>query len=102
MSARRRSNRRKPSPDARVQKQNSSVVSDVGDKNTPPPLLKVPRLTSIAAVRREICRQYVANLRGEVGNKTLHVRVFALKVVRDSFIADDLEQRIRALEKSNA
>lgn len=83
--------KRKPNPD-----------NAVGDSNSPPPRVRVPRLTSIAAVRRELCRQYASHLRGEIGNKTLHVRVFALKAVRDSFVADDLEQRLRALEQSNA
>jgi len=85
---------------------NTKQASDVGDLQTPPPKkVRVPRLTSIATVRREIGRQYGMHLRGEIGNKCLHVRVFALKSLRDSFVADDQEQRLRALEereKANA
>ena len=92
--------------DVVVQLKNSKQDSEVGDSSAPPTKkVRIPRLTGIPAVRREIGRQYGMHLRGEIGNKTLHVRVFALKSLRDSFVADDQEQRLRALEereKANA
>lgn len=76
----------------------------VGAQNAPPPEVKVrvPRLTSIAAVRRELGRQYGQHLRGAIGNKTLHVRVFALKAMREAFVAEDIEARLRALEQRSS
>jgi hypothetical protein len=74
----------------------------VGAENAPPaPKVRVPRLTSLATVRRELNRQYGEHLRGMIGNKTLHVRVFALKAIRDTFVATEIEERLRKLEHAH-
>jgi hypothetical protein len=77
----------------------SNADADVGENSPPRGPVRVPRLTSIANTRREKVRQYGLHLRGEISNKTLHVRIFALKAIRDSFVADDLAQRMAALEE---
>lgn len=64
-----------------------------------PPRVKVPRLTSIAAVRRELGRQYGMHLRGEIGNKALVARVRTLVEVRACFLVGEYDQRLRAVEQ---
>ena len=64
-----------------------------------PPRVRIPRLTSIAAVRRELGRQYGCHLRKEIGNKCLDTRVRALRAITESFVAYEQEVRLRALEE---
>lgn len=63
------------------------------------PRVRLPRLTSLANVRREMGRQYHAHLKGEIGNKVLDVRVRALRAISESFIGDELERRLKNLEE---
>lgn len=69
------------------------------DAPTPPPgRVRVPRLTTVASVRKELGRQYGEHLRGHISNKCLAVRVAALRAVRESLVEDDFVARLVALE----
>lgn len=65
----------------------------------PSPRVRVPRLTSLAAVRREMARQYGLQLRGEVDSQVLTRRIYALSAIREAFREDELERRLAAMEK---
>jgi hypothetical protein len=69
----------------------------------PPPApaarIKVPRLTSIAAVRKEMARQYGQQLRGEIDSQTLTRRIYALSAIREAFRDDEVERRLAAIEE---
>jgi hypothetical protein len=81
-----------------VQPENPNAEKGIDD-SAKPPRVRIPRLTSIAAVRRELGRQYACHLRKEIGNKCLDTRVRALRAITESFVAYDQEQRLRALEE---
>lgn len=65
----------------------------------PPTRVRVPRLTNLGAVRREISRQYGQNLRGEISDNTLTKRVYALNALREAFRDDEVERRLAAIEE---
>ena len=80
-----------------VEGENDNQDAPLGDSPKTP--VRIPRLTSIANVRREMSRQYACNLRGEVGNKTLDVRIRALRAITESFVAHEFEDRLKQLEQ---
>lgn len=81
-----------------LEPENSSQNATLGD-SAKSPSVRIPRLTSIAAVRRELGRQYACHLRGEVGNKSLDTRVRCLRAITESFVAYEQEARLLALEE---
>lgn len=72
--------------------------SELDAPSPPPGRVRVPRLTTVASVRKELGRQYGEHLRGNITNKCLAVRVAALRAVRESLVEDDLVARLMALE----
>lgn len=69
----------------------------LGDSARPPKVRHV-RLNSVAAVRREMAKQYNQHLRGDVSTKKLACRVTALRAITDSFVAHEQEKRLAVLE----
>lgn len=85
------------------------INDDVDQKNplstvelpaaTPSSKVRVPRLTNIAKVRKEMSRQYAEQLRGKIDTQTLTRRIYALVAIREAFRDDEVERRLAVIEE---